>query len=150
MKELKISAIREGTVIDHIPSSHTFKVAEILSLDSHGNVVSIATNLQSNKTGAKKGIIKIGGRDLTEEEVSKIAVLAPHATVSIIKNYDVKKKFKLKLPKQVFNIIQCNNPKCISNMEKIHTKFTISREKPLRVRCDYCERSMDVGDIKII
>src|SRR3989338_1660718 len=95
--ELKISAIEEGTVIDHIPTDAIFKVAEILSLDRHTGVVSIATNLQSKRIG-KKGIIKVGGKSLTQEEVNKIGVVAPDATVNLIKNFNVKEKIKVKAP----------------------------------------------------
>ena len=149
IKELKISAIREGTVIDHIPTKNTFKVAELLDVKAHNNVVSVATNLQSKKM-ATKGMIKVGGRNLTQEEANKIAILAPNASVAIIKDYNVVKKFKLKLPKQVHSIIQCNNPKCITNMEEAPTKFTILKQDPMRVRCDYCERVMKEEEIKLL
>jgi aspartate carbamoyltransferase regulatory subunit len=148
MKEQKISAIREGTVIDHIPSDSTFKVAEILDLKAHDNVVSVAANLQSQKMG-KKGIIKIGGRNLTKDEVNKIALLAPHASVSLIKGFEIVKKFKLNLDDEVHKIIECNNPKCITNMEDADTKFSVVSEDPLRVRCKYCERIMEKDDINM-
>ena len=83
-KELKISAIEEGTVIDHIPTDATFKVVDILDLENHNGIVSIATNLQSKSIG-KKGIVKVGGKSLTQEEVNKIAIVAPDATVNLIK-----------------------------------------------------------------
>jgi aspartate carbamoyltransferase regulatory subunit len=97
----------------------------------------------------KKGIIKVGGRNITEQEANKIALLAPHASVAIIKNYEVVKKFKLKLSKDVYNTIECNNPKCITNMEKSPTKFTIISQDPTKVRCNYCERTMLEEEIKI-
>ena len=90
-KELSISAIKDGTAIDHIPSNETFKVADILDLKGIRNVISVAANLPSKQMG-KKGIVKIGGKYLTQEEVNKIAIIAPHATVNIIENYEVKKK----------------------------------------------------------
>jgi len=149
MKEQKISAIREGTVIDHIPKQNAFKVAEILNVKESSHIVSVATNLKSKKIG-EKGIVKIGGRTLTAEELNKIALLAPHGTVTEIKNFDIIKKFKLSLPKEAVHIIQCSNPKCISNLEKINTRFFILTEKPLTVRCNYCERIMKGEEIKII
>ena len=88
-KELKISAIEEGTVIDHIPTDATFKVFEILDLENHKGIVSIATNLASKSIG-KKGIVKVGGKSLTQEEVNKIAIVAPDATVNLIKSFEVK------------------------------------------------------------
>lgn len=147
-KELKVGAIKEGTVIDHVPSNVAFKVAEILNLEDTKNVVSIATNLKSKK-GGKKGIIKVGGKTLTKDEVDKIAVIAPHATVNIIENYEVKEKIKVSVP-DVFNkIIRCSNPECITNNENVKTKFYVANKEPLKVRCHYCERSMEKEEIEL-
>ena len=148
-KELKISAIDEGTVIDHIPTDATFKVVEILDLENHKGVVSIATNLQSKSIG-KKGIVKVGGKSLTQNEVNKIAIVAPEATVNIIKNYDVKEKIKVKTPDVIDNVVKCSNPVCITNNEQVPTKFYVVKKDPLKIRCHYCERSMGKEDIKII
>jgi len=106
-KELSISAIKEGSVIDHIPGNVTLKVVDILDLRGIRGIISIATNLPS-KTMGKKGIIKISGKDLTKEEVDKIALIAPHATVNIIKNYDVKQKIKVAIPPVINKIIKCS------------------------------------------
>jgi len=148
MKELKISAIKEGTVIDHIPPKNTFKLAEILSIGESEHIVSVAKNLNSKKSG-KKGIIKLGGRNLTKEEQEKVALLAPDATISLIKDYNVSKKLDIKPPKEAYNLIVCNNPVCITNMEKTPTKFTILTEKPITARCEYCERTMSEEEIKL-
>src|SRR3989339_2238086 len=148
-RELKISAIDEGTVIDHIPTDATFKVAEILDLENHQGIVSIATNLQSKRIG-KKGIIKVGGKSLTQAEVSKIAIVAPDATVNIIKNYDVKEKIKVKTPDVIDNVVKCSNPVCITNNEQVATKFYVLRKDPLKIKRHYCERSMGKDDIEII
>jgi len=147
MKEQKISAIREGTVIDHVPVKNTFKLAETLNLAIHDNVVSIATNLASKKMG-KKGIIKVGGRELTEDELNKISLMAPEASVSIIKEFNVKKKFKLKLTDKIDKIIKCSNPKCITNANDVATRFTVESRDPLKVRCDYCERAMHEDELE--
>ncbi len=147
-KTLKISAIREGTVIDHIPSKNTFKIAEILGLKEHGNVVSVAMNLLSKDLGTK-GIIKVGGKFLSKEEVNKIAVIAPAATLNIIKNYEVKEKIKLVAPDVVNKIVKCSNPKCITNQEDVTTKFFIVNKDPLKIRCNHCERSMASEDIEL-
>ena len=148
-RELKISAINEGTVIDHIPTDATFKVAGILDLENHQGVVSIATNLQSKRIG-KKGIIKVGGKSLTQAEVNKIAIVAPDATVNIIKNYDVKEKIKVKTPDVIDNVVKCSNPVCVTNNEQISTKFYVVKKDPLKIKCHYCERSMGKEDIEII
>ena len=148
-RELKISAIDEGTVIDHIPTDATFKVVEILDLENHSGIVSIATNLQSKRIG-KKGIVKVGGKSLTQQEVSKIAIVAPDATVNIIKNYDVREKIKVKSPDFIDNVVKCSNPVCITNNEQIATKFYVVKKDPLKIKCHYCERIMGKNDIEII
>ena len=148
-KELKISAINEGTVIDHIPTYATFKVVGILNLINHEGIVSIATNLQSAKIG-KKGIIKVGGKSLTQEEVNKIAIVAPDATVNIIKNYGVKEKIKIKMPDVIDNVVKCSNPVCITNNEQVATKFYVTKKDPLKIKCHYCERIMGKEDIEIV
>lgn len=148
-KELKISAIGEGTVIDHIPTDATFKVVEILNLENHNGIVSIATNLQSKSIG-NKGIVKVGGKSLTQEEVNKIAIVAPDATVNIIKNYDVKEKIKVKTPDVIDNVVKCSNPVCVTNNEQVATKFYVVKKDPLKIKCHYCERSMGKEDIEII
>ncbi len=148
-KEQRVSKIEEGTVIDHLTSDTVFKVAEILKLSSHPNLVSIAANLFSKKMG-KKALIKIEKRVLTEEEVSKISVFAPDATVSIIKNFEVKEKGKVRVPDAIENVIKCSNPSCITNHENISTKFIVVEKDPLRVVCRYCERPMVQSEIEIV
>ena len=148
-RELKINAIEEGTVIDHIPTDATFKVVEILDLENNKGVVSIATNLQSKSIG-KKGIVKVGGKSLTQEEVNKIAIVAPDATVNLIKNYDVREKIKVKTPDVIDNVVKCSNPVCVTNNEQVSTKFYVVKKDPLKIKCHYCERSMGKGDIEII
>ena len=148
-RELNISAIDEGTVIDHIPTDATFKVVEILDLENHKGIVSIATNLQSKRIG-KKGIVKVGGKSLTQDEVNKIAIVAPDATVNIIKNYNVREKIKVKTPEIIDNVVKCSNPVCITNNEQVPTKFYVAKKEPLKIKCHYCERSMGKEDIEII
>ena len=98
----------------------------------------------------KKGIIKVEGKFLTQDEVNKIAIVAPDATVNIIKNYEVKDKIKVKSPDVVDNVVKCSNPVCMTNNEAIHTKFYVVKKDPLRIRCHYCERYMGKEDLEII
>lgn len=148
-RELNISAIYEGTVIDHIPTDATFKVVEILDLENHKDIVSIATNLKSKKLG-KKGIIKVGGKSITPTEVNKIAIVAPDATVNLIKDFNVKEKIKVKTPEFIDNVVKCSNPVCITNNEQVGTKFYVTKRDPIKIKCYYCERSMNKQDIEII
>ena len=148
-RELTIPAIKEGTVIDHIPSRVTFKVMRILDLKEFKHAISVALNLKS-KTLGKKGMIKVGNRFLTQDEVNKIAILAPNATVNIIKDYKVKEKIKVDIPDTIHNIIKCSNPNCITNNEKVKTLFHVINKAPLQVLCHHCERVMEAKDIALI
>lgn len=148
MKERKIPAIKEGTVIDHIPSRETFRIIRILDPQEFKHPISVTLNLDSNKIG-KKGVIKIDNRFLTKDEVNKIAILAPNASVSIIKDYKIVEKIEVKIPKELVGIINCSNPACITNKEKVNTTFKVIREDPLRVKCHYCERVFGKDELEI-
>ncbi len=149
MKEYKISAIKEGTVIDHITPESTFKVIEILSLNKNTEVISVANNLKSSRLG-EKGIVKIGSKFLEEEEVNKIALIAPNATLNIIKNYKVIEKIKLRIPEKIEGIVRCFNPNCITNFDKMNTKFNVISNGSIKLVCIYCERSMKKQDITLL
>lgn len=146
-KEIMIPAIKDGTVIDHIPSRVTLKLMKLLDPQEFENTISLGLNLQSKKLD-KKGVIKINGRFLTQDEVNKIAILAPQATVSIIKGYKVTGKIHVQVPKVIENI-RCTNPNCITNKEEASTLFHLIQEEPLRIRCAYCERSISRDEISL-
>jgi len=148
MKERKVPAIRDGTVIDHIPSRETFRIIRILDPQEFEHPISVTLNLYSKKMG-KKGVIKIDNRFLTKSEVDKIAILAPSATVSIIRDYKIKKKIHVKLPKELNGIIKCSNPVCVTNREEVHTTFKVIREDPLEVKCHYCEKVYVKDELEI-
>ena len=148
MKERKVPAIKDGTVIDHIPSRDTFRIIRILNPQEFIHPISVALNLESKKIG-KKGVIKIDNRFLTKGEVNRIAILAPKATVSIIKNYKVQHKIKVKIPEELVGIINCNNPLCITNKENVISKFKVLSKEPLEVKCHYCERVYSKDELEI-
>lgn len=148
-KTLKISAIEEGTVIDHISTLNTFKVAELLSLKDGQNIVTVGVNFGSKKLG-RKGVIKIGGRFLTKQEVDKIALVAPEADINIIKGYEVTRKFSVEIPDAIEEIIKCANPNCITNKELAKTRFHVLSKNPLKVRCHYCERVAGKENIELV
>lgn len=138
--ELQITALQKGTVIDHIPSDKTMKIVELLNLVASTEKVTVAFNIDSKRQG-KKGIIKIADRYLSESELEKIAILAEEATVNIIENFKVIDKKYMTLPEKLINIIECANNKCISNTENIPSKFEL--EEDSKLRCFYCERTVD-------
>lgn len=148
-KELKVAALRNGTVIDHIPSEKLFQVIFILGLENVPNQVTFGYNLESKKLG-KKAIIKVSDKYLSQEEVNKIAILAPNAKINIIKEYEVAEKMKLQLPEEIVGVIKCKNPKCITNNEPMSTKFrTINASKAL-FKCHYCERIVEGENVEVI
>ncbi len=138
-KELKVSAIENGTVIDHIPSGSVFQVIKILNLTEYQDQLLIATNLDSQKMG-KKGIIKVSNKFFKSDEINKIALVAPTATLIIIRNFAVIEKKNVEVPDYAENIVRCFNPNCITNNEDVSTKFTVIDKKDLKLRCHYCEK----------
>ncbi len=147
-KHIAIPAIENGTVIDHVPSRETFKIMKLLELNEFIHPITIALNLESKRIG-KKGMIKINDRVLSEEEVNKVAILAPQATVNIIKDYKVREKILVRVPNLIEKIVKCSNPNCITNIEDVKTRFELVAENPLKLRCAYCERTIGRDDIKL-
>ena len=148
-KELAVAALENGTVIDRIPSEQLFKVVSMLSLDTIPNSITIGNNLTSKKIGAK-GIIKVADYFFKDEEINKIALIAPDATINVIHNYEVVQKYNIKRHDTLRGIIRCNNPKCISNNEPMETVFHVTHREPLEVTCRYCHRSMNANEIEIL
>ncbi len=140
MKELKITPIKNGTVIDHITAGYALKVLHILKIpESTTSVVSVAMNVVG-KTG-KKDIVKVENRELDPKELDKIALIAPRATINIIRDYDVVKKHKVQIPDQIIDLIHCSNPTCVSNArEPVQSRFHVICKDPPRIKCYYCER----------
>lgn len=145
---IKVSALREGTVIDHLIAGTALKVLSILGIRFPG-AVTIGLNLESGKMSLKD-IIKIERREVTPEEVSKIALISPSATFSIIRDFQVVEKFTPTLPGVIENLIRCPNPSCICSDDRVRTKFVVLRADPLRVRCVYCERSQRKDEIELL
>jgi len=147
-KEIIVPAIENGTVIDHIPSRVTLKIMRLVNPREFEHTITLALNLESKKHG-KKGVIKLTNRLLTQDEVNKVAILAPKATVSIIKDYKVHKKIRVDVPKVIENIVLCSNPNCVTNIEDVKTRFNLESDEPFSIRCEYCERTMTRDDIKL-
>lgn len=144
--ERKVSAIRHGTAIDHIDSDATFKVADLLQVQDEEHMVLVACNLESQKLG-RKGIIKIENRRLTADEVNKIAVIAPLATLNIVSNFEVVEKSKVHLPDRIERVVKCFNPRCITNQQDVDTRFEVIDGSPPALRCEFCERVMKGKEI---
>jgi len=139
-EELVVRRISDGTVIDHIPAGRALKVLRILGITGEEDfMVSMVMNVRSKKLG-KKDIVKVEGRELSSEEVDKIALVAPTATINIIRDYEVIEKRKVELPERIEGIVRCVNPRCVTNAprEAAHPSFRVISRKPLKLVCEYC------------
>ncbi len=147
-REVRVSKIKDGTVIDHISGGYALDVVKILGITGHEKqVVTIAINVPSKNFGTKD-IVKIEGRALNRREVNRIALIAPRATINIVRDYVVVEKQKVKLPKVIEEIVRCVNPTCISNSnEPISPKFIVETEEPLLLKCRYCGYALEKADL---
>ena len=148
-KELQVAALENGTVIDHIPSEKLFTVVSLLGLKHMSNNITIGFNLQSEKLG-KKGIIKIADKFFTDDEINRIAVVAPNVKLNIIRNYEVVEKRELTLPDELIGIVKCANPKCITNNEPMPTRFQVIDKEKCVIKCHYCEKEQERKDITLL
>ena len=147
-KELQVAALENGTAIDHIPSCQLFKVASLLGLDKMDNTITIGNNLHSNRMGSK-GMIKIADKFFKEDEINRIALVAPNVMLNIIRDYEVVEKKTVVLPDELIGLVKCNNPKCITNNEPMATRFHVIDKEKGTIKCHYCERKINKEDIVI-
>lgn len=134
--ELRVTKIENGTVIDHIPGGQALNVLTILGIDAETtDTVSIGINVPSEYMG-RKDIVKVESRELNQEEVDVLSLIAPDATINIIRDFDVVEKLRVEPPERVVGVLSCPNANCISNAhEPVDTKFEVLRNG---VRCEYC------------
>ncbi|MFP3399798.1 MAG: aspartate carbamoyltransferase regulatory subunit [Acidianus sp.] len=145
---LIVSKIKNGTVIDHIPAGRALAVLNTLGIKGNeGNRVALVMNVESSKMG-KKDIVKIEERELNQREVELIALIAPSATINIIRNYEVAEKRKLNLPEKIEGILKCPNPACITNNDvEARSRFIVISKLPLVLKCDYCETTLTEDEV---
>lgn len=143
-KELKVKKIKNGTVIDHLPPGSALTVLKVLGIgSSYENPVSIIMNVHSKKS-KMKDVVKVENRVLKPEETDELSLIAPNATINIIRNYEVVKKSKVTVPKEIIGILRCGNPNCITNQKEPSVPiFDVESTSPLRLRCRFCERIME-------
>ncbi len=144
MRELRVTPIKNGTVIDHIPAGMALKVLRILGIgDSVSSTVTVAMHVPSRVMGWKD-IVKVEDRELAAREIDKIALIAPTASVNVIRNYNVAEKHRVALPERAVGILKCGNPNCISNTkEPVESEFVVRSKSPLRVFCMFCDRELE-------
>ncbi len=149
-RELRVSKIKDGTVIDHIRAGYALDVVNILGITGkEKRVMTIAINVPSKRFGVKD-LVKIEGKALSPQEVNRIALVAPHASINFIKNYEVTSKFEVKLPQIIEGIVKCANPCCVSNSsEPITSKFHVQHDEPLVLKCYYCGVTLEQADVLV-
>ena len=148
-EELQVVALKNGTVIDHIPTDKLFTVVSLLGLKNSESTITIGNNLPSNKLG-KKGLIKVADRFFTDEEISRLSVVAPNVKLSIIRDYEVVEKKEVIMPDVVKGIVKCGNPKCITNNEPMTTIFHVLCKENGILKCHYCEKEQNKESIKLL
>ena len=145
-KEMLVAAIQNGTVIDHIPSEKAYQVAQLLKLAELDTPVTIGYNFRSKKLG-RKGIIKVEDKFFTDEEISRLSVVAPNIVLNIIKNFEVVEKKTVTTPEEIHGIVKCNNPVCITNNEPMKTYFHVLNGI---LTCHYCEKEQDINKVELV
>jgi len=145
-KERLVAAIEHGTVIDHIPANKTYEVASLLGLFDLTTPVTIGINYPSKKVG-NKGIIKVSDKFFTDDEISRLSVVAPKVILSIIRDYEVVEKKTVDTPDEIIGIVKCNNPKCITNNEPMRTHFHVANGT---LTCHYCEVEQDISKVELV
>ncbi len=144
VKEFRVTPIRNGTVIDHITCNMALKVLTTLGITEKGvdSTVSVLMHVPSKKAGWKD-VVKVEDRELDAREVDKIALIAPFATINIIRDYKVAEKHVVELPDMVVGIVKCANLNCITNLkEPVESKFEVVSKDPPKLKCWYCEREI--------
>lgn len=145
MRELKITPIKNGTVIDHIGNGLALEVLRIIGVRDldKDSTVSVALHVRSQKIGWKD-IVKVENMELSPRKVNAIALLAPTATISIIRDFKVREKRSVDLPEQIVGVLRCPNSNCITNQrEPVESEFEVARRRPVVLRCVFCERLVD-------
>ena len=141
--KLRVTPIGNGTVIDHIPAGQALNVLKILGIDRTTQAtISLLMNVSSRRSG-RKDIVKVEDRELKEEEVNKISLIGPGATINIIRDRRVVDKYTVDMPDLIVGVLRCPNPSCISNTnEPINSQFIVKSKNPVILRCVYCEQAI--------
>lgn len=147
-KERLVAAIENGTVIDHIPAEKTFQVVNLLELQKLSTPVTIGYNFTSSKVGCK-GIIKVSDKFFTDNEISRLSVVAPNIILNIIRDYEVVEKKQVITPDELCGIVKCNNPKCVTNNEPMATIFNVVDKTAGILKCHYCDKEQQIDNVEL-
>ena len=146
---MMVAAIKNGTVLDHIPSERLFDVVSMLHLEKMSNAITIGYNLKSAVMGSKS-IIKIADKFFTDIELNQLSAVAPNITMCVIKDYEIIEKRTVVMPEELVGIVQCPNPKCITNNEPMKTRFRSVGEGKDILRCSYCNKDVELKDVTVV
>ena len=147
--ERQVAAIKNGTVIDHIPAEKTYQVVNLLQLETLDTPVTIGYHYPSNKIG-RKGIIKVSDKFFTDEEISRLSVVAQNVVLNIVHDYEVVEKKTVKTPDELRGIVKCNNPKCITNNEPMNTVFHVVNKEKGILKCHYCDKEQFIEKVELV
>ena len=149
-QELVITKLKDGTVIDHIPQGKSLDILKALGLlNKTNNKIAIMMSVESKKQGVKD-ILKLDHCELGSRSSGKISVIAPGATIAIIRDYKIISKIEAEIPNTLVSSLRCINSKCVSNAkEDIKSRFNVVSKAPLKVRCHYCERTFSDDGIVV-
>lgn len=137
---MNIDSIKNGFVIDHIQAGKAMEIYEKLNLNNLNCQVAIITNAKSKKTG-KKDIIKIDKN--IDIDIDTLGFIDPNITINIVKDDKIVEKFHPEEPTELVNIVECQNPRCITSVEKDLDQIFILTDKEKQIyRCKYCEMSL--------
>lgn len=144
----KVGFIENGIAIDHLPQNTALKIISVLGLkDERKALITLAINLDTKKQASgKKDLVKIENKMLSDRELDKVAIIAPNATVNIIRNGEVVKKLKIKIPDVIEKAIKCGNPACITHVENA-SRFIKHKDK---LKCYYCEKVFALNEIELL
>lgn len=148
-REYKVYRIDNGTVIDHIPHWNAIKVVDLLGLRNSKNLVTLGIGLDSGKLG-QKDLLKIENRELSEAEIQKLALVAPQASINLIRNGERVEKKTVSLPERIDGLVRCSNSGCITRHEHVPTRFETVERTPIQLRCYYCNTTMQAGEIELL
>jgi len=145
-----VEALKEGTVIDHIPAGQALTILRLFKLDQLGQRVTVGFNLNSRHMGAKD-LIKVENVHFSDTQANELALFAPQATVNVIENFEVSKKLHLESPEVIEDIFSCPNSNCATHNEPVKSYFYVkSSQSGTKMQCKYCEKTFARDMVAVI
>ena len=136
---INVSKLKKGIVIDHIKSGNGYKIFRQLGLDKLEDTVVLLKNIPSKKMQVKD-LIKIENDIYLDLTV--LGLIDSGVTINIIENGQKKEKIKLELPRKVYGILKCKNPRCVSTSENVgDIEFTLVNPVTREYQCEYCHEN---------